>query len=131
MFKLTVMSKDKVLFEGETNSLIVPGVLGYMELLTDHAPILSTLHAGKLIFRFNEEKRIYAISNGTLQFSNNHAIILGDAIESAEEIDLNRAEKNHYQLSKRLDATHDEHEREILHEALLFEENRIKVAKGL
>lgn len=131
MFKLTILSRDKMVYEGEAISLIVPGVLGYMELLTNHAPILSTLHAGKLSFKIHDERKIFAISRGSLQFSKNHAIVLGDEIESAEEINLEKAEREQYKLSKLLEKTHDESERESIHESLLIIENRIKVAKGL
>lgn len=46
--KLRILSAEKVLFEGEAHSVVVPGSKGAFEVLEGHAPIISTLGAGKL-----------------------------------------------------------------------------------
>jgi F-type H+-transporting ATPase subunit epsilon len=46
MLKLKIVSPEKVEFSGEVESVKVPGTMGQFEILTDHAPIISTLQKG-------------------------------------------------------------------------------------
>ena len=46
MLQLKIVSPEKVEFAGEVNSVKVPGSQGNFEILTDHAPIISTLQKG-------------------------------------------------------------------------------------
>ena len=46
MLKLKMVSPEKVEFSGEVESVKVPGTMGQFEILTDHAPIISTLQKG-------------------------------------------------------------------------------------
>ena len=46
MLKLKIVSPEKIEFEGDVESVLVPGSLGSFEVLTDHAPIISTLQKG-------------------------------------------------------------------------------------
>ena len=43
MLKLKIVSPQKIEFEGDVQSVLVPGVLGQFEILTNHAPIISAL----------------------------------------------------------------------------------------
>ena len=46
MLKLKIVSPEKVEFSGEVECVKVPGTMGQFEILTDHAPIISTLQKG-------------------------------------------------------------------------------------
>lgn len=46
MLKLKIVSPERVEFEGEVLSVIVPGTLGRFEILENHAPIISSLEKG-------------------------------------------------------------------------------------
>ena len=48
MLKLKIVSPERVEFEGEVESVLVPGSLGQFEILNDHAPIISLLDKGKV-----------------------------------------------------------------------------------
>ena len=50
MLKLKIVSPEKVEFEGEVEQVIVPGSQGQFEILTNHAPIISTLQKGKVVY---------------------------------------------------------------------------------
>ena len=43
-----IITPDAKLFEGEVNSIKLPGTNGGFEILNNHAPIISTLTAGKI-----------------------------------------------------------------------------------
>jgi F-type H+-transporting ATPase subunit epsilon len=50
MLKLKIVSPERVEFEGEVESVKVPGTQGNFEILKDHAPIISTLQKGTVEF---------------------------------------------------------------------------------
>jgi F-type H+-transporting ATPase subunit epsilon len=49
---LEILTPDKKVYEGEANSVTLPGTLGFLEILNNHAPIISTLNDGKLTIRW-------------------------------------------------------------------------------
>ena len=50
MLKLKIVSPERIEFEGEVTSVLVPGTLGQFEILVNHAPIISTLEKGKVVY---------------------------------------------------------------------------------
>ncbi|MBP1541597.1 MAG: ATP synthase F1 subunit epsilon [Prevotella sp.] len=50
MLKLKIVSPEKVEFDGEVKQVIVPGTSGQFEILNNHAPIISTLQKGKVVY---------------------------------------------------------------------------------
>ena len=46
MLKLKVVSPERIEFEGEVESVLVPGTMGQFQILLNHAPIISTLGKG-------------------------------------------------------------------------------------
>lgn len=46
MLQLKIVSPERIEYDGEAESLLVPGTQGQFEILNDHAPIISTLQKG-------------------------------------------------------------------------------------
>lgn len=46
MLKLKIVSPERIEYTGEVESVKVPGTQGNFEILTDHAPIISSLQKG-------------------------------------------------------------------------------------
>lgn len=44
--KLKIVTPDRVTYDGEVESVLVPGTLGQFEILNNHAPIISSLVEG-------------------------------------------------------------------------------------
>ncbi len=51
MLKLKIVSPEKVEFSGEVQSVTVPGTMGIFEILDNHAPILSSLMVGDVVYQ--------------------------------------------------------------------------------
>ncbi|NLA93692.1 MAG: F0F1 ATP synthase subunit epsilon [Bacteroidales bacterium] len=51
MFKLRIITPNKLLFEGEVESVTLPGTVGSFSVLDNHAPIISSLERGKVVYR--------------------------------------------------------------------------------
>ena len=133
MFHLSIVTPEKSFYEGNIKSLVVPGTEGYLGVLSQHAPLITALMPGKIEFRDeNDEVNIMAVSGGFLEVSNNIATILADTVESADEIDIERANAAYDREKKRLVSAGGE-ETDIdlpsVRAALERAANRIKVYK--
>jgi len=79
---LEILTPDKKVYEGEATSVTLPGTLGFFEILSHHAPIVSTLEDGKVTVRGGSagKEEIYFIQGGVVEASNNKVIILAEGI---------------------------------------------------
>ena len=50
MLTLKIVSPERIVYTGEVDSVLVPGTMGQFEILNDHAPIISTLVEGKVVY---------------------------------------------------------------------------------
>jgi F-type H+-transporting ATPase subunit epsilon len=92
LFKLSVVTPEKTVFEQDVKSIIAPGSDGYLGVLSNHAPLITALRPGALyVTDLDGNETAYSISGGFLEVSNNIATILADSIERPEEIDIDRA----------------------------------------
>lgn len=72
MLKIKIISPDKVLFSGEVERIIVPGMMGRFEVLTNHAPIISILEKGSVAYDVaNGERNELQISGGFIEVQKN------------------------------------------------------------
>jgi len=46
MYKLAIVTPEARFYEDEVSSIIAPGSLGYLGILTDHAPLITELVLG-------------------------------------------------------------------------------------
>ena len=71
--KVTILNPKHVLFDGEAESVFLPGDLAEFELLDFHAPIVSLLRPGVVTVDW---KTTIPIRNGMVKFDNNECMIL-------------------------------------------------------
>ena len=84
LFHVNITLPDRVAYDGEISSLIVPAQLGYLGVLAHHAPIIAQLKPGTIILRDPSDKTttFNLKANGFLEFSGNKATIMLDSLES-------------------------------------------------
>ena len=82
-----------VLREEGIDEVIAPGVEGQFAVLPRHAAFMTMLEPGELILRRGGEDHPFAVTGGFFEVLNDRVIVLADAAERAEEIDIERAEK--------------------------------------
>ena len=74
---LEIISPDQVIFSGEVVSVQLPGADGYFEILSGHAPIISTLNKGKIrIILENGERQVFNTNKGFAEVLNNKITVL-------------------------------------------------------
>ena len=130
MFKLSIVSPERILFEDDVVSLVVPGGEGYLGILSNHAPLISTLKVGEITFRDPENKEfVMATSGGFVEVSDNVATILVDTAEFVDEIDLSRAQTELKKAEELLNLEVSGSEREIARHSRDKARNRIDLVK--
>lgn len=92
VFTVHILAADKVLYEGECESLIIPTPWGQYGILAHHCKAICAIVAGRLTYRVPGGKDKYAaVSDGLVKIENNDVLVLVDTAERPEEIDINRA----------------------------------------
>jgi F-type H+-transporting ATPase subunit epsilon len=87
-----IVSQDRMVFEGDADMVIIPGVSGEMGILPNHAPLLSTLKYGVLRVRHQGQEEVFAVAGGVVEVRPDRVTVMADAAENVREIDVSRAE---------------------------------------
>lgn len=91
--RVEIASQDRMVFEGQADMVIVPGVDGEMGILPNHAPLLSTLSFGILKLRYQGHEEDFAVAGGVIEVQPDIITVLADRAENVAEIDVARAEQ--------------------------------------
>ena len=76
---LTIVSPEKQLFDGPVTKLTVPGTVGAFTILPRHAPIVSSLKAGKLSYATEDgEEHTMTVNGGFVEMSDNNISVCVD-----------------------------------------------------
>ena len=70
---LEILSADEKIFSGDVDSVILPGVKGQFQVLNNHAPIISSLSDGKIVY---SEKSTTEIKGGIVEVLENKVSVL-------------------------------------------------------
>ena len=79
MLRVSVISPEKVLYEGEADSLVVPAYDGEVGVLTGHAPMMTLLGRGELRLSGGGAgggTRRFAVDGGFMQVADNEVRIV-------------------------------------------------------
>lgn len=91
---IKILTPESVIFEGEVDSVLLPGTNGDFQIMKDHVAIVSSLVNGmvklytgnisenysKYFTKENDAKSIFSfpIKSGVIEFNNNKGIILAE-----------------------------------------------------
>ncbi len=81
-FKLMIITPEKIVYDSsEVTSIVAPGDLGYLGVLADHAPLITSLKSGNLeITDVHGSKNTMVLSGGFMEVLKNTVTILADSI---------------------------------------------------
>jgi len=80
-----------MVYSGEADIVLLPGMAGQMGILPHHAPVLTTLDYGIIMVRSKSEELHFTVAGGIAEVLPDKVTVLADAAENVEEIDLERA----------------------------------------
>ncbi|OGP93498.1 MAG: F0F1 ATP synthase subunit epsilon [Deltaproteobacteria bacterium RBG_16_48_10] len=90
--RLEIVTPEKMVYSDDVDAILAWGVEGQLGILPHHAPLMTILQPGDLLIRKGTKEEFLTISGGFLEVRPDKAVILADACERAEEIDVARAE---------------------------------------
>jgi F-type H+-transporting ATPase subunit epsilon len=103
--QLDVVTAEQVVFSGDADVVVAPGMVGQLGILPHHAPLMTMLQPGQLVIKNKGEEQSIAVSGGFLEVRADRVVILADAAERAEDIDVRRAEEAVQRARRRLQET--------------------------
>ncbi len=128
MIDLNVVTPHGRYLVEKVRSIHAKSVMGQFTLLPNHMPVVLSLVPCRLTLVNEEgESADYAISGGILQFADNQARLLTDAIEGRSEIDVPRAQAAYKRARARLEKQSDENQMRRAELALQRAINRLSV----
>ena len=71
MLKVRIITPSEALFEGEAESVTMPGTVGSFTVLDLHAPIISSLESGKVLVRTQQGVQEYSLNSGFVELKDN------------------------------------------------------------
>jgi len=92
-FQLEIITAERVLFEGEVETVVAPGSEGELGVLPHHAAVMTMLQSGELRYRIGGDESYLSVTGGFMDIRGDHVVVLADAAEHVDEIDEDRAQE--------------------------------------
>lgn len=129
-FLLEIVTPERKLYADEVNMVVVKGENGELGILANHLPLVTPLQIAPVRIKIgNEEKRV-AVHGGFMEVRREKVVILAEAAEMPEDIDLDRARAAKERAERRLAAKSDEIDFRRAQIALQKAMNRLSVKQG-
>ncbi len=91
--RLEVVTPERMLITEHVLAVTVPGLAGELGILPEHAPLLSELGCGPLVFTLETgQKKCLSISGGYVEVLPDRVRVLAQFAEFADELDVKRAQ---------------------------------------
>jgi F-type H+-transporting ATPase subunit epsilon len=100
--RLDIVTPDHLVAHDSVNAVTLPGKGGYLGVLPGHAPLLTELIPGELVYTRDGVKQYIAVNWGFAEVLPDRVIVLVQSAERAEDIDVERAERAKQRAEERL-----------------------------
>ena len=93
-FQVRILAADDSFFEGNCQFMVIPTSDGALGILAHHSNMIAAVVPGELRFQPDDGAlRTASVSAGLVKVENNEVLVLVDAAERPEDIDVNRAKR--------------------------------------
>ncbi|MFQ5687330.1 MAG: ATP synthase F1 subunit epsilon [Candidatus Scalindua sp.] len=83
-FSLSIITPEKVVYSNEVTAVTAHGSDGYLGILPQHAPLVTTLEPGPLSITESDEKKVaFSVNRGIMEVRKNKVVVLADAVEES------------------------------------------------
>jgi F-type H+-transporting ATPase subunit epsilon len=100
--RLEIVTPDRLVAHEAVSEVTIPGKNGYLGILPGHAPLLTELAPGEMEYTSGGASHNLAVDWGFAEVLGDRVIVLVQAAERPEEIDVARAEKAKARAEERL-----------------------------
>jgi F-type H+-transporting ATPase subunit epsilon len=127
---LQIVTPERVVFEeGDVASVTITGSQGEMTILPSHAPLMTELRPGPLVFRKGNDEVDVALSGGFLEVREDKVVVLADTAERSDEIDQARAEEARRRAQEQLASREGEMDIALVMAAMERAQARLRVVE--
>jgi F-type H+-transporting ATPase subunit epsilon len=102
VFQLEIVTPEKKVVDTPVEEVQIPGKNGYLGILPGHAPLITELSVGEIIYRENSAEQRLAVAWGFAEVLPNKVTVLAETAERPSEIDVERARKAKERAEQRL-----------------------------
>ena len=99
---LKIITHNRTIYDGPADEIQVTGTGGTLGILPGRQPITTSLAIGVTKATINGSIHYYATMGGVFQFSEDNAVILTNACEAENDIDVKRAEESKARAEERI-----------------------------
>ena len=129
--RVSVVSPYGSVFEGEATRVRAPGSAGGLEIRRRHAPMIASVSTGAVILTLSDTEQLtYATSGGFIEVLGDVVVILGETVEPASQIDVDRAKAAEARARARLAEAGSDLDRVRAERALERARNRTRIGMG-
>ena len=100
--RLDIVTPDRLVAHDAVSGVTLPGKNGCLGILPGHAPLLTELAPGELVYSRGNIKHFVAVNWGFAEVLPGRVVVLVQSAERAEEIDVERAERAKKRAEERL-----------------------------
>lgn len=68
---LVIVSPEAMIYDGQVDSVTLPGESGKFQILAHHAPLISSLTGGEICYEAGQESHSLHIQEGFVEVKNN------------------------------------------------------------
>ena len=129
-FPVLIITPKRKVFDSDVELLSVVTTAGQLGILANHTPLLTIIKTGPLHLIRNGKTTFYAVTGGVLSVKKDKTVLLVDAIEQAEDIDIARAKESLKRAEERLNEKTEKIDSTRAKAALSRALNRIQVAEN-
>lgn len=127
-FNLKIITPEKTFFEGTTTQIIAKTTTGNVGILHGHVPYVANLVSSPFKIEIEGTLKEAALSGGFIKVSGEDVIVVTNAIEWADEIDVARAERSKQNAEERMKRHESQKEFDRAEKKLKRALNRLLVA---
>ncbi|MBI4666525.1 MAG: ATP synthase F1 subunit epsilon [Nitrospinae bacterium] len=128
---LQVVTPQGMVEDVSVGMVTLPGVEGDFSVLPGHAPLISILAPGVIVYQEGGMPRLLSVSGGFAEVTAGRVLVLARTCEGKDDIDLARAEKSITDSEERLlTMSYESEERAHAEERLARGKARAAVVKG-
>jgi F-type H+-transporting ATPase subunit epsilon len=100
--QLEIVTPERLVEKDTVEEVQIPGKNGYLGILPLHAPLITELGVGEIIYKVSGLTRHIAVAWGFAEVLPDRVTILAETAERAEDIDAERARKAKERAEERL-----------------------------
>lgn len=104
VFLLEIVTPKGLYFSDNVESLSIKLTSGYRTFLKGHIPLIGALDYAPMHLIMNGKKIFYAVHGGAINVTKEKIIVITNAIERKEEIDISRAKNAKKRAEERLNS---------------------------